>query len=164
MPAPATATRTHPTTRAATSAAVPAPATASRRASSSPRLRGRVRPAKAPEDLKGSTLARFGTALARWTRPAPRGRAATAPPVRPGEVAHAAEAPPKKDAGPARAPPRAPKTPAEDPAFQQAKRQVRVEARRQRSHEPPQKKRAEAEKASALKPAEQLEQSAAVQV
>jgi hypothetical protein len=56
--------------------------------------------------------------------------------------------------------PRAPATPGKDPAFAKAKTQVRIEAKKQKTHDKPFIKRKEAEDASAMTKPEQEEQSA----
>jgi len=55
--------------------------------------------------------------------------------------------------------PRAPTSPGKDPAFQKAKTQVRGEAKKQKTHPLPGKKRQEAVDASAMEPIEQEDQS-----
>ena len=55
---------------------------------------------------------------------------------------------------------RAPRKPSEDPLFQKVKGEVRTDARRQRHHAPPGRKRTEAEAASALEQGEQESQNA----
>lgn len=77
------------------------------------------------------------------------------------------EPPPSADKSPAKGAtgkeiPRAPASPAQDPAFQKAKTQVRGEAKRQKTHPLPFKKRQEAMDASAMEPVEQEDQSSKV--
>ena len=130
---------------------------------SSPGMRGHGRGEKPTAELQSSYVGRFHAALGKWVKPAAAGGHA-APPGR--HPPRAAEEPARpvdetqgKETAAGKPLARAPVTPAADPAFQQAKKQIRIEARIQRRHASAGKKRMEAENASALTEREQIDQS-----
>lgn len=137
------------------------PASAAAHARTSPKLRGRGRGGKPAAELQPSFVARLGGALGKWGKGLISGKPAKSAARSHRRVAVDArtEEAERKEAAAAKATGRAPVTPAQDPAFQTVKTEVRRDARRQRWHAPASAKRDEASEASALPKTEQVDQS-----